>query len=273
LEKPYTIEQRDKEQLRAGYSPAIRRFEIASIAAYGVSIVWLGVKLAPRAAELPFLALTLLLIGFVMADFLTGMFHWAADTWGTVDWPIVGVGLIRPFREHHVDQLEITRHDFIETNGASCFIVFFFASGAALLPQGPTHLFSFVVGGLVFSFTLLGFLTNQFHKWAHYEQVPPAVALLQRWHLILPRDHHQIHHTAPYTKYYCITTGWLNEPLYRIGYYRFLERIISAVTGLVPREDDLGKAAAAQLIDASGPSERESAPLSLVKPAPLPPRQ
>ena len=269
MEPRVAIEQRNKQDLRAGYSPAIRRFEIVSICAYAAAITWLGIKLAPRAVELPFLSVVLVLIGYLMADFLTGMFHWAADTWGTVDWPVVGVGLIRPFREHHVDQVEITRHDFIETNGASCFIVFFFATGAALLPQGPGHLWSFIAAGLVFSFTLLGFATNQFHKWAHEKEPHPVIAALQRWHVILPRDHHQIHHTSPYTKYYCITNGWLNEPLHRIGYYRFLERMISAVTGLVPREDDIGKKAAAALV------ETEAAPLALdnAKAAQIPPGQ
>ena len=273
MDQPVAIEQRNKHALRAGYSPAVRRFEITSIVAYAVSIVWLGWKLAPRVGEVPFLAVTLLLAGYLTADFLTGMFHWAADTWGTVEWPVVGVGLIRPFREHHVDQVEITRHDFIETNGNSCFIVFFFASGAALLSQGPGKTWHFAIAGLVFSFTVFGFLTNQFHKWAHEKNPHPAVAALQRWHLILPRDHHQIHHKAPYTKYYCITNGWMNEPLHRIGWFRALEKLISAVTGLVPREDDIGKKAAQALIEAAPAEGTAAAPLAVVKAAPLPPGQ
>jgi len=90
----------------------------------------------PRSGTNPFLALSALMLGFVAADFLSGFIHWLADTWGTPEWPIIGRALIRPFREHHVDQKEITRHDFVETNGNNCFISLPVAIGAALLPDG-----------------------------------------------------------------------------------------------------------------------------------------
>ncbi|MBC71162.1 MAG: hypothetical protein CMH47_02545, partial [Muricauda sp.] len=59
------------------------------------------------------------------------------------------------------------------------------------------------------------FGTNQFHKWAHSEEVPGFGRWLQRMHIILPPDHHQIHHTWPHHTYFCITTGWLKWPLPR----------------------------------------------------------
>lgn len=40
------------------------------------------------------------------------MAHWSADTYGSP--------LVRTLREHHADQPDITRHDFIETNGDVC---------------------------------------------------------------------------------------------------------------------------------------------------------
>jgi ubiquitin-conjugating enzyme E2 variant len=236
------IRQRDKSALRQGYGASVRRFEMGSIAVYTAAMFWLALRLAPRTLANPWLALSAFMLGFVAADFVSGCVHWAADTWGTPEWPIIGKALIRPFREHHVDQKEITRHDFIETNGNNCFISIGPTVAAALLPL--TDAAWFFVAAMVFALCLSVFGTNQFHKWAHMDDPPPAVRWLQRANLVLPPEHHAVHHTAPYAKYYCITVGWLNEALFRVRFFQALERIVSAVTGLVPREDDIGKGAA-----------------------------
>ena len=36
--------------------------------------------------------------GIISADFISGFVHWLCDTWGSIDMPIVGKTLIRPFR-------------------------------------------------------------------------------------------------------------------------------------------------------------------------------
>ncbi|HUJ25071.1 MAG TPA: fatty acid desaturase family protein [Myxococcales bacterium] len=233
------IRQRDKSTLREGYSPAVRRFEIASIVAYALAMAWLGSGIAPELAYKPFLALSAFMLGFVAADFVSGFVHWAADTWGTPEWPVIGKALIRPFREHHVDEKEITRHDFIETNGNNCFISVLPTAFAALLPPGW-----FFTQSMMFGLSLAIFGTNQFHKWSHMDRPPRLVCVLQKAFLILPPDHHAIHHRAPYAKYYCITVGWLNEALFRIRFFPMLEKLVTATTGLIPREDDIGKQAA-----------------------------
>ena len=130
------------------------------------------------------------------------------------------------------------------TNGDNCFISIAPAVGAAMLPADW-----FFLSAMGFAACLAIFGTNQFHKWSHMDEPPAAVRLLQRASLILPPDHHGVHHSAPYRKYYCITVGWLNEALHRVRFFQLLERVISASTGLVPREDDIGKKAALVLAE------------------------
>jgi hypothetical protein len=249
------IRHRDRKALRDGYSRAVRHFEIASIAAYCCVMAWAVWRLSPLVPRFPWLMASAFMFGFVLADFVSGVVHWLADTWGSPDMPVIGQALIRPFREHHVDQKEITRHDFIETNGNNCFISIGPAvCGAVVALDDAAGVFWSTA---IFSVTLWILFTNQFHKWAHMDAPPGWVALLQRLNLVLPPDHHSVHHTAPYAKYYCITVGWLNEPLYRLRFFQTVERIVTCLTGLVPREDDIGAGAAREVLEEAPPAPAE----------------
>jgi ubiquitin-conjugating enzyme E2 variant len=245
---PSDIVQRSGVALRDGYSSAVRRFELGSIAVYACVMVLLVARVAPHVRAKPWLALTAFLLGYVAADLISGIVHWVADTWGTPDWPVIGKALIRPFREHHVDQKAITRHDFVEINGNNCAISVPVGVAAALLPQGPALGMNLFVSTFAGSLIVWVLFTNQFHKWAHQDSPPRGVAFLQKLNLVLPPEHHAVHHRVPYATYYCITVGWLNEPLQRLHFFAALERVITALTGLVPREDDLGKKAALALV-------------------------
>jgi hypothetical protein len=183
------------------------------------------------------------LLGIITADFCSGVVHWGADTWGTVEMPIVGSGFIRPFREHHIDPTAITRHDFIETNGDNFAVVIPFIGYTAYEFYSMTaQEIAETYNWKMYTFLLAVFvsLTNQCHKWSHtYFGLPWYITLLQNMQIILPKRHHRFHHVAPHETYYCITTGWLNYPLEIIGFWPKAERLIEHLTGSKPRSDDM----------------------------------
>jgi len=211
------------------YSPVFRALEIASIISFVVFSGLLAIDsvkamLGPFSGDVWWLLPTSLLLGYLIADLVSGTVHWLADNFGTEDMPILGAALIRPFREHHVDPRAITRHDFIETNGANCLVcVPWLASYWMWLEPGQNlWTLSFIITWLWFNWGI--FMTNQFHKWAHLEQPAGWIVWLQDHKLILSPAHHDLHHTPPFDRYYCITTGWLNSLLCdRLRFFQRLE--------------------------------------------------
>ena len=194
-------------------------------------------------------------VGYVLSDLVSGLVHWGFDTWGSPRTPVLGPTFIVPFRVHHTDPEDITRHGFVATNGHNCLVALPVLVGALVLPE--TWNLTALVQAFITAMCLGVFGTNQFHKWAHQQKVHPVVDWLQRHHVVLGKEHHAVHHAAPYARHYCITTGWLNGPLDAIGFFRGLEWLISRVTGVRPRADDLGLVAH---LDTSAPKPLEVLP-------------
>lgn len=210
--------------------------ELASIVAWIALFLVAVWRLVPSIAANPWWAIAMAMSGYVAADFLSGFVHWAGDTWGSYKTPIVGRALISGFRDHHTDEKGITRHDFVDTNGNNCLIAVPAMVFLAVVPLSNHYVQG--LAGFLASTALWTMVTNQIHKWAHLDPalVPGYLKALQRWRIILAPEHHQRHHAEPYLSHYCITVGWLNPVLDGMRFFRTLERMISAVTGAIPRE-------------------------------------
>jgi Lipid desaturase domain len=214
------------------YSTSHRYLEIGGIVGLFALLGYVALRLV-QGVSTPAQAgavLSLVVVGYFLTDFISGFVHWAGDTLGSETLPIIGPTFVKPFRFHHIDQKDITRHDFIETNGNNCILsVMLMLHVAILMPRTPG--FWFYYGALMFSIALFTLGTNQFHKWAHADPatVHPVVRGLQRTGLILSPDHHETHHTAPFETYYCITHGMLNPLLARARFFRHAERLVARV--------------------------------------------
>jgi TMEM189-like protein len=163
-------------------------------------------------------------LGVVGGDFVSGIVHWAADTYGSEETPLIGPSLVKPFRLHHIYPRDICTHGLVELTGNVCILAVPVLTGSLyllwLLPQSGWLAFSAVCLALVAAATVA---TNQFHKWAHQESPSSLARWLQRKRLVLEPNHHQLHHTQPFDSHYCITNGWLNPLLNKLQFFRRLE--------------------------------------------------
>jgi ubiquitin-conjugating enzyme E2 variant len=176
--------------------------------------------------------------GIAAADFLSGLVHWVADTWGRADLPVIGKRVLLPFRIHHINPDDFLRRSFPDTNGdpaAAVSPVLLFVLWMPLDTAGWQ-------AAAVFCLSLCAFagMTNQIHQWAHLPSPPRAVRILQQARVVLPHSAHAAHHSGEYDAHYCITTGWCNRPLEALLFFRRLEAVITRTTGALPRHDERG---------------------------------
>ncbi len=219
------------------YTKTHRIIETTGLVCYFLLTVWSvkeGIRVSQLHSNLPWIFLVF--GGALLGDFVAGMVHWAADTWGTEATPVFGGWLIRSFREHHTDPLSITRHDFVETNGAVAVgLSPLLLAYALYLPIDPTRTQAILF--ILFNcFSLMILLTNQIHKWSHQATQPKLVKLMQKMGLALSPEHHAVHHSGIYDSRYCITMGWMNPILDKIDFFRKTERLITKLTGMKPRD-------------------------------------
>jgi ubiquitin-conjugating enzyme E2 variant len=177
------------------------------------------------------------LAAMFFADFACGVIHWIADTWGSESIPVFGPRFLRPFRLHHINPDDFLRRNFIDTNGDVALIAIVFLLSAFLIPLDNT--FGRLVAVFLVASSACALPTNQVHQWAHMSDPSPWVCWLQQRGVLLSQEQHHIHHTAPYATNYCITTGWCNPALTASNFFPAFEWVISRLTGLKPRSEDL----------------------------------
>jgi len=210
-----------------------RKLEITSVFLFLVSSIFLFWNILPSFYAYwqtsPFTSgfyfVLSLSAGYIAADFFSGMVHFLCDNFGDENTRYFGPAFIQPFRMHHSDPIDITKHDFFETNGNTCLVVLPVMSVYYFLEESLSVWVSF---SFLFSMTSI-VLTNQFHKWAHFENPPRWISMLQTIGLILPRTMHSLHHTPPFSSHYCITCGWLN-PLFE--FVKFFPKLKTSIESI-----------------------------------------
>ncbi len=166
----------------------------------------------------------------LIADLLSGFFHWLEDTYGHEHWPLTGRFVTRPNVLHHHDPGHFTYHPWLVSSWVSMVIAAMglgFAYGVGLL------------GWTTLVVAFVGINANQVHKWAHRprREKSSAIVFLQATGVLQSPAHHAMHHRGAKNTSYCVVTNYLNPVLDRLRFWRSLEWAVCWVTGVRPRVD------------------------------------
>src|SRR5690349_15219047 len=150
------------------------------------------------------LSVALQVVGVVLlADFVSGFFHWLEDTYGREHWPVTGRLFTKPNILHHHDPRYFLRHNWWQSSWDLMCMNLLLVLIAFLLHRLTWH---------VWLFAFLATNANQFHKWAHRtpRENGGIVTMLQRLKLLQSSQHHARHHTDPKESHYCVITDFVN---------------------------------------------------------------
>jgi len=210
----------------------IRSVDLASVALFAAAwsaVAWQLARALPP-SRLAILCVAALPVAVLLADLVSGLVHWFADRYLDARTPLLGPMLIEPFREHHLDPMAMTRHDFFEVSGNNGLVTLPLAFALLMSGIGPEAGTTVqLIHMTVVLFAMLVFVTNQLHAWAHAPAPPQIVQLLQRSGLVLTQARHARHHEAGHDRAYCITTGLLNPLLDRARFFDRLEAALAHI--------------------------------------------
>lgn len=237
----------DPAALSSGYTRPQHVMNVLGLVVFFVGAVWVGAHVYSFRPGVYELAVGIF-AAWVFTDFACGVIHWAGDTWGRTDLPLVGRMFVRSFREHHVDPRAITRHGMVQLLGEQAIVAV--PLMPLLLLHEPESAYGVTLLVFMYAVLVVAITANVFHRWAHMARPPLIGRVMQRAGLIISFRQHAKHHQPPYTRHYCIAIGWLNPLLDGLRFWRGMEWLIWKLTGAVPREDDLGRDAALALMRA-----------------------
>jgi hypothetical protein len=144
-----------------------------------------------------------LIIGWLLADLLTGAFHWWEDTHQhLVAAPFIGSYIIAPNILHHEQPLAFAANSFWGRNGASIVVAGLAALGLLAAFGAQPWIASLALGSA---------LSNEVHRLSHQPSCAPRwYRVMQQVGIVQSPKEHAAHHRPPYAANYCVLTDWLN---------------------------------------------------------------
>lgn len=167
--------------------------------------------------------------GWLAADFISAVFHWAEDRYGSPRWPVVG-GAVRDTIRHHRKPRGFLTKPVLARSWRVFLIAGIGLTAFTLLGW---------LSPFTLSLTLAAGLANEIHAAAHSSPAENGrlITRLQKLGVIQSHAHHAAHHRGLKNINYCTVTNWLNPVLERARFWRRLEAVIRVATRERPRRD------------------------------------
>lgn len=164
------------------------------------------------------------LVCWLAADFLSGLFHWWEDRYADERWPIIGPLVAAPNRVHHADQTAFLAGGYWQRNSTTIIPAIIAAAIVALF--NPWLSLPFVVVSQA----------NELHCWAH-QRCNRFIRVLQATGLVIDCRQHSEHHRFGHDRRYCTMTNVLNPILDEVGIWEVLESFATIVFQAEPRHE------------------------------------
>jgi hypothetical protein len=152
-----------------------------------------------------------LVICWIVADFISGFFHWLEDRYISDDLPILGNYIGKPNSQHHLFPSKFLENSYIGKNLITmCLALPVFV---LLLPSKWSLIF------LILS------QANEIHSWSH-QKCNIFIRTFQQTGILQSPKEHGTHHKAPFDVRYCVISNWVNPILDNLKFWSGLEFII-----------------------------------------------
>ena len=173
-----------------------------------------------------------LIIGFLLADFAAGVFHWFEDSYldYCLSFPILG-DIAKDNEMHHYFPRSILAYSYLENTYTTFALVIILLIFLFCFNKPVLYKYKYLIG----SFSFFAINSNFLHKLSHMRDCENNVIVksLQKCGLLCSHEHHKTHHTLINEKY-CVITEYNNFVLDNIHFWRGVEYIIYCITGIQP---------------------------------------